>query len=444
MERKPCLIRHARETDVQKLTALERLCFPEAEAAGLKQFQDRVRVFGNHFWLLEEDGKLISCVNGMTTDEPSLTDAMYASADLHNEQGAWQMIFGVTTHPDHRMRGCASYLLREVIRACFFSGRKGIVLTCKEKLLPFYSRLGFVNEGPSTSEHGGAKWYEMRLTFSDTLVLPADPQGLKKLEEVYTGHPGGRREDAFLAWDRRGEIIGYACFPEIWIKDGSTSAEEPLMQACRTQSGQKKKALRNKMLAMRHTMDPALRRQMDRDISRAFLQTDWYRQASSVFCYVSVSEEISTRDILRHVLADGKTLLVPRCRPHGKMDMCRIASPEDLERLLHGEMAMFHGIPQPPDSFPSYNFSSSGFPSAASSEEGMLCVVPCLCFDGRGHRVGYGGGYYDRFLSAHPCRTVLLGRELMRAEEVPDRPEDMAVQAAVTEKGFEVFPVAGK
>ena len=55
------------------------------------------RYYGNHFWLLYDADKLIAFVDGFVTDEPDLTDTMYENACMHNENGAWQMIFGVNT-----------------------------------------------------------------------------------------------------------------------------------------------------------------------------------------------------------------------------------------------------------------------------------------------------------------------------------------------------------
>lgn len=102
-------------------------------------------------------------LNGMVTDEPDLRDAMYGDAALHREDGAWQMIFGVDTHPDFRRQGCAGRLLRHAIDEARREHRRGLVLTCKERLLPFYDSFGFENEGVSGSVHGGVVWYQMRL-----------------------------------------------------------------------------------------------------------------------------------------------------------------------------------------------------------------------------------------------------------------------------------------
>ena len=152
--------------DLAAVAAVEGACFPAAEAATEKDFAARLAVYPNHFWLLEEDdGTLVSFVNGLVTDEPLLRDEMYADASLHNERGAWQMIFGVNTLPQYRRQGLAGQVLERVIADARAQGRKGCVLTCKDKLIHYYEKFGFQNEGVSASTHGGVVWYDMRLTF---------------------------------------------------------------------------------------------------------------------------------------------------------------------------------------------------------------------------------------------------------------------------------------
>ena len=122
--------------------------------------------YGNHFWLLYEGDKLLAFVDGFVTDEPDLTDVMYEDAALHNEQGAWQMIFGVNTLPEYRRHGYAGQLLRRVVADARQQGRKGLVLTCKERLLPYYAKFGFQDEGVTDkSTHGNVAWHQMRLSF---------------------------------------------------------------------------------------------------------------------------------------------------------------------------------------------------------------------------------------------------------------------------------------
>ena len=159
------LIRTASMNDLDAVTAVESECFPAAEAATRAEFAKRLSHYANHFWLMFDEDKLIAFVDGMATDAADLTDEMYECADLHDEKGAWQMIFGVNTIPQYRNHGYAGELIRRAIADARDQGRKGLVLTCKDKLIHYYARFGFQNEGVSASVHGNVTWYQMRLTF---------------------------------------------------------------------------------------------------------------------------------------------------------------------------------------------------------------------------------------------------------------------------------------
>ena len=120
-------IRTATMADLEAVAAVERACFPAAEAATAEQFAERLKYYGEHFWLLFLGGELISFVDGFVTDEKDLTDEMYERAELHDKNGAWQMIFGVNTVPEHRKKGYAELLLRRAIDDARKQGRKGLV-----------------------------------------------------------------------------------------------------------------------------------------------------------------------------------------------------------------------------------------------------------------------------------------------------------------------------
>lgn len=157
-------IRTATMDDLAAIAEVERRCFPPAEAASEESFRARLEQFAPHFWLLCVEERPVAVVNGMVTDLPDLTDEMFHDASMHRPDGAWQMIFGVATLPEYQRCGCAAKLLERAIADAKEQGRAGLVLTCKEKLLSYYAKFGFVNEGVSSSEHGGALWYQMRLT----------------------------------------------------------------------------------------------------------------------------------------------------------------------------------------------------------------------------------------------------------------------------------------
>ena len=159
------LIRTATIEDLDAVTTVEAECFPPSEAATRADFEHRLSHYGDHFWLMFDESKLIAFVDGMVTDAADLTDEMYERAELHKESGAWQMIFGVNTIPEYRKHGYAGDLIKRAISDAKAQGRKGLVLTCKDKLIHYYAKFGFVNEGVSASVHGNVTWYQMRLTY---------------------------------------------------------------------------------------------------------------------------------------------------------------------------------------------------------------------------------------------------------------------------------------
>lgn len=159
-------IRYATMADLDDITSVESECFPVLEAATKEEFEQRIKYYGNHFWLMFDEGKLIAFVDGFVTDEADLTDDMYENASMHNENGAWQMIFGVNTLPEYRRCGCAKELIKKAILDARKQNRKGLVLTCKESLVPYYSKFGFIDEGiTDKSTHGNVLWHQMRLDF---------------------------------------------------------------------------------------------------------------------------------------------------------------------------------------------------------------------------------------------------------------------------------------
>lgn len=158
-------IRNAVPADLPALAAVEAACFSPAEAASEETLAGRLAVYPSHFWLLEEEGVLTGFINGLVTDEPLIRDEMFADPSFHDERGAWQMIFGVNTLPLYRRQGRAAQIMEQVISDARAQDRKGCVLTCKVELLHYYEKFGFQSEGISSSIHGGAVWYDMRLRF---------------------------------------------------------------------------------------------------------------------------------------------------------------------------------------------------------------------------------------------------------------------------------------
>lgn len=151
-----------------------------------------------------------------------------------------------------------------------------------------------------------------------------------------------------------------------------------------------KALLRKKMLALRAAETPEARRLRDRAITEAVCGLDVYQSAHTIFCYCATEEEIATDAIISDALARGKRVCVPRCERPGEMTAREIQS---LHELIPGKF----GIREPQADRP-----------VIAPEEIDFCIVPCLCADLQGFRLGYGGGYYDRFLCQTSAFTAVL------------------------------------
>jgi GNAT superfamily N-acetyltransferase len=156
-------VRHAMPADAARIAQIESEGFPPAEAASRPTIEERIAAFPDFFWLALRDDAIAGFVSCLASDEPDLSDEMFSNASLHKADGKWLMIMSVCTDSEYRGQGCASALLKRVIADARAAGRQGLVLTCKEPLLGFYARQGFVDEGLSASEHGGVAWHQMRL-----------------------------------------------------------------------------------------------------------------------------------------------------------------------------------------------------------------------------------------------------------------------------------------
>ncbi len=143
-----------------------------------------------------------------------------------------------------------------------------------------------------------------------------------------------------------------------------------------------------------------------------------YEQAGTILTYVgSKGTELETGPLIEMALADGKMVLVPVTRPGGVMLWSR------LERLTDLEMST-RGILEPRATSISWETPGHG-----------LCVVPGVCFRHDGHRIGFGGGYYDRFLDTFAGTTVALAPEALFGVDFPVEAHDRPVAVVFTEAG---------
>ncbi len=159
------LIRQVTPDDLDAVARVESVCFPEAEAAARDSFSQRIAAFPESFFVAEKDGEIIGFINGCVTDERTIRDEMFEDTGCHRADGAYQSIFGLDVIPEYQHQGLASRLMHRLIEDARKKGRKGLILTCKDRLIGFYEGFGYRNLGVSASVHGGAVWYDMILEF---------------------------------------------------------------------------------------------------------------------------------------------------------------------------------------------------------------------------------------------------------------------------------------
>lgn len=158
-------IRYVAPEDLDAVTMVEATCFPEAEAATRERIEARIQTFPKNFWVAEVDGRVIGFINGMACERRTIVDDMFEFATMHDDKGAWQSVMSIGVLPEYQKHGIAARLMNTLIDDARSAGRKGCTLTCKDRLIHYYAKFGYQDEGVSASEHGGAVWYDMVLEF---------------------------------------------------------------------------------------------------------------------------------------------------------------------------------------------------------------------------------------------------------------------------------------
>lgn len=182
-----------------------------------------------------------------------------------------------------------------------------------------------------------------------------------------------------------------------------------------------KKAIRKQILERRNELTEAQRQQASRQIADTLYATVEYQKTDTLLTYVSYGSEVDTFDIIRKSLTQGKKVYCPRVLAPGQMEFYRIHS---LTELKEG----YQGIPEPVGE---EVFSIT----EATCQDSLLMLMPLTVFDSRRNRLGYGGGFYDRYLStAEGMLTIGLAFECQRRKEIlPTESHDICVKKIITE-----------
>lgn len=179
-----------------------------------------------------------------------------------------------------------------------------------------------------------------------------------------------------------------------------------------------KQELRKQLLEKRSKANQNTIRIISENIQKNFLESDLYKNCKEILVYVSTAREIATNKITDIALRDNKKIFCPLClEQKGIMEFLRIYSEDDLEAGKYNIYAPKQGLPK------------------AKNLKKPVMIVPALAFDENGFRIGYGGGYYDRYLSSHKnITTVGFCREENLYGNLPHDEFDKPVDIIITER----------
>lgn len=178
-----------------------------------------------------------------------------------------------------------------------------------------------------------------------------------------------------------------------------------------------KRKLRAKYRSYREHLDPAEKERMDDQIYDRIVSSSYYQNARTLLCFVSTEIEVNTHSLLMKALSDGKQVGVPKCLDrNGRMDFFQIRGMQDLSPAMFSLMEPSAHAPRIRD------------------YQGSVCILPAFAFDTGGYRIGYGKGYYDRFLQKYHGIKVGVCYNYCIAPELPHGRFDVPADYIVTPK----------
>lgn len=181
---------------------------------------------------------------------------------------------------------------------------------------------------------------------------------------------------------------------------------------------EQKKQLRKAMLQKRKELSDSETAAKNSAITEKLLSLEKIQSADLILPFVSAKGEVGTRELIARCLDAGKTVAVPRCIDGSNMEFCVIHTFDDLEKGMYG-------IDEPKEYCEVIK---------AEDAENSVLIVPALCFNAKGYRLGYGKGYYDRFISRYKGYTVGVCYDEFLTEEIPVDEYDRCVDTVITDK----------
>ena len=180
-----------------------------------------------------------------------------------------------------------------------------------------------------------------------------------------------------------------------------------------------KKEIRALMRAKKAALTPAYVADYSARVTQAFTSQPFYRDAQVLYAYLTFNQELRTDGLIRRAWADGKRVAVPRVLSRGVMEFYYIDS-------FEGFITSSFGVPEPPED-----------PEKLADEREVLLLMPGLAFDRAHNRVGYGGGFYDRYLERKQAEGTrffkpALAYDFQIVDSIPANEHDIRVDAILT------------
>ena len=192
----------------------------------------------------------------------------------------------------------------------------------------------------------------------------------------------------------------------------------------------RKEKVRKKAVETRDSIDEESRQQKSEEIAKKILEADWFKEADIVLSYHAFRSEVEVDALNRAVLTQGKKLYLPKT--YVKEKQIRFFEITDLSKLKRG----YQKIWEPTGEEPEFSFET-----VKEEQKKVLMIMPGTAYDARGYRMGYGGGYYDRYLNAHEAEwkmidfmTVFAAFSEQKMNLIPGERCDVKPDVIVTEK----------
>ena len=199
---KSTIIRQVKKKDLDGCYGIESLCYT-TEGATKKKIKKRIEIFPQGFLVAEFQNKIIAMINSDSTNKEDISDEKLKNMVDHTPKGKNIVIFSLAVLPEFQKKGISKLLMKKFIQISKKLNKKKILLLCKEDLIEYYKKYGFVYAGKSKSKQGGFEWYEMYLPLLKAEFMKKDVVVKKSKihrKGVFAGR-NFRKGETILKWD---------------------------------------------------------------------------------------------------------------------------------------------------------------------------------------------------------------------------------------------------